>query len=67
MVSVETFYLCFSADRGSAGGFIFIQYSSDDIFWQPKYLDTLFLKSPHICFSKDLVFDLFVARNDSLS
>ena len=30
-----------------------------------KYLNTLFLLSPHLCFIIDFICDLFVVRNDS--
>ena len=29
-----------------------------------KFLNTLFLLGPHLCFILDLISDLFVARND---
>ena len=33
--------------------------------WIAKYLNTLYLLSPHLCFIIGFICDLFVARNDS--
>ena len=67
MIFSRTFYACFSADPGEAGGFILFQWNSG-LFDNPrisKCLNTLFLLSPHFYFITGFICDWSFVRNDS--
>ena len=66
MVWAGTFYVCFSAHRGSTSGLLLFQFPSgvDGNLEISKCLNTLFLLSPYLCLIIGFFCDLFITRND---